>query len=446
MDLEDSYLEKHIKFFDLLEKDKKKYNLRENEFNLMKGVFFCNFNNDDKEKDLMSFSILYYLSSENGYDNIYYQAKIMCICWRYYLKLDNIMSEEEIDKFYKEVENKKLFDFYSDYGDYLLNKNNKSNLKIIEIFTTAVDKKGDLFSNFRAYQSLINYYDFYELMGDYDNISKILDFLLNEIVFERLSLTQFVILMGYLFKYCKFKEKIISNYLIYVKEINDYISINLIKTEKGEKINEDDKNDEDDDNIYAIKGNMYYFGFEGIEEKNLQKAIEFFDKACNITQSNYNKKIFKFIKFKVIKEMHSLKLISDDELIKEKKELIQFYMSCLNIENRISDCYIIGEDYYNGIVLKKDEALSKLLFETAEKRFCKIVVDWKIKSEIKQFLKNNKYNAENIFNDDICGMCYEQIVENIFIPCKHKLCSFCAELLKNEKKCPFCRTKIFGII
>ena len=440
LDLEDETLEKHTKFFDLLEKEKEKYNLSENEIYLMRGVFFCYFNSNDKEKDLIPFSTLYSLSPENDHDNVYYKAKNMCVFFRNYLKLESIMSEKEVDDFYEVIEKKQLFDLYSDYGNYLLDKYNKSNPKIIDILTIAVEN-GDLFSSFRVYQSLIDYYDFYELMENEEKASTILDFLLNEIVFERLLLGQFVILMGYLIKYSKFKEKIISKYLVYVKEINDYISMNLNKKENGEKINDDD------DYIYAIKGDIYYFGFEGIEEKNLQKALEFFDKASNITKSNYNQKRDKFIKFEVIKEMHSLKLISDDELSKEKKDLIQFYMNNLNIKYQISDCYLLGENYFNGITMKKDEALGRFLFETAvEKRFCKIVMDWKLKSDIKQFLKNNKNDTEKIFNDDICGICYERKIEKIFIPCKHKFCSFCAELLEKDKKCPFCRNTILGMI
>ena len=36
--------------------------------------------------------------------------------------LFNSISDEEIETFYKEIENKKLYEFYADYGNYLLNK------------------------------------------------------------------------------------------------------------------------------------------------------------------------------------------------------------------------------------------------------------------------------------------------------------------------------------
>ena len=45
-------------------------------------------------------------------------------------------------------------------------------------------------------------------------------------------MSYFVLVMGYLMKYSKFAEKINSKYLIYVKEINDYITSTSITKEK----------------------------------------------------------------------------------------------------------------------------------------------------------------------------------------------------------------------
>ena len=61
-----------------------------------------------------------------------------------------------------------------------------------------MDDKGFLFNAYRAYQCYIDYYDFEEIMQDYDKASTTLDFLLDEIVFEKLSLSYFIIFMGYL--------------------------------------------------------------------------------------------------------------------------------------------------------------------------------------------------------------------------------------------------------
>jgi RNA recognition motif-containing protein len=109
----------------------------------------------------------------------------------------------------KEIENKKLYEFYCDYGNYLLEIKDKINPKIIEIFTKGYEN-GHTFCNIGLYHSIITYYDFYEIMNNYDKAEILLDCLLDYIVFKKMMLSQFILLMGYLIKYSKFSKKIIS--------------------------------------------------------------------------------------------------------------------------------------------------------------------------------------------------------------------------------------------
>ena len=150
----------------------------------------------------------------------------------------------------KKNQNKKLYVFYGDYGNYLLDKKIRTNPKITELISIAANK-GFLFNAYRAYQCYIDYYDFEEIMQDYDKASTTLDFLLDEIVFEKLSLSYFIIFMGYLIKYSKSPDKIISKYLIYVKEINDFINSVLFRIDKE---NEEVK---DKEYYYAIKAYIF---------------------------------------------------------------------------------------------------------------------------------------------------------------------------------------------
>ena len=160
-------------------------------------------------------------------------------------------AEEEIESFYKEVENKKIYDIYGDYGNYLIDKYNKSNPEIIKILTSSAEY-GDLFSSFRAYQSLIDYYEFDEVMNDYNKACTILDLILDEVVFEKLLLGQFVLFIGYLIKYCKFPEKIIEKYSIYVKEIYNYIT-NSLKQKQVEQNKFSDEEDFEDRTFTAFQ-------------------------------------------------------------------------------------------------------------------------------------------------------------------------------------------------
>ena len=347
LDLEDPDLNKHQKFFELLYDKKETYNLTENEINLIKGTLFCYFYDENTDLHMISFSTMNSLVPENELDIAYYIAKNKCIFFNTYLKLNDAITDEEIKKFYAEIHDKKLYAFYGDYGNYLMDKENKATPKIIEIFSSGA-KQGFLFNSFRIYQCLINDYGFDAVMEDYEKASKILDHLLDEIVFENIANKPFVLLIGFLIKYSKFPEKIISKYLIYVKEINDYVSSVLQKKEKA-----NEAFTEEDEYLFIVKGYIYIFGFKDIEEQNLKKAVEYLDKGTNLTKKMYIKKNNEFIKYNVIKLMHNLNAITDEEFLKAKKDIITFFNKNLKLKYEINDCYIIGEDYFEGITKKK---------------------------------------------------------------------------------------------
>ena len=89
-------------------------------------------------------------------DYAYYHSKNKSIYFQTYLKLETQMiSESDIENFYKEIKDKKLYEFYSDYGNYLLDKKNKANEEIIKLFTTGA-KNGFLFCSFRNSSYLCN--------------------------------------------------------------------------------------------------------------------------------------------------------------------------------------------------------------------------------------------------------------------------------------------------
>ena len=439
LDLEDSDLQKHKLFFDLLYYQRDQYNLSENDVGLIKEVLFCYFEKDE-EKELF-LCMLNSLIPKSEYDYAYYHAKNKCIYFQNYFKRGKINAEEDIIKFYKEVQNKKLYEFYSDYGNYLLDKTDNSNPEIIDILTIAANE-GDLFGSFRVYQSLINYYDFDIIMDDYDKASTILDYLLDEIVFERLLLSQFILFIGLLIKYSKFVDKIISKYLVYVKEINDYVTTYLEKKVKENNI------EENDEYFYLIKAYIYYFGFKGVETQNFPKVIELLDKGTTICKDITNKKRNEYIKYKTRKIMNNLNLISDKEFLKAQKDFIEINSKGnRNLKYQIVDCYILGEDYFDGITKKQDRYNTMLIYKHAQNIFCETIVDWQLRKEVKSFLKNHEYKYEYQLKDETCCVCYEKKVNKFLIPCKHNFCSFCADKIEIEtKKCPICRSEILFII
>ena len=438
LDLEDGNLEKHPLFFDLLNYQREKYNLTENDINLMKGVFSCYFNKNE-DLNMISFAMLNSLVPKGELDLAYYHSKNKCIYLQTYLKLDKIISDSEIEKFYKEIEEKKLYEFYCDYSNYLLDEKIKANQEVIQLFSTAAEK-GYLFACFRIFQCLIDYYDFDEIMNDYDISSTLLNSLLDQIVFENLEFRRFILLMGFLYKYSKFSEKIMSKYLVYVKEINDNFNSILNKKEQENTITEED------DYYYAIKAYLYYFGFPGIEEQNYPKAIEYLDKASNLTSKTNNRKNNNFMIYNIKKTMYNIKLITDDELFQAKKNLIEFFSDKLSWKYEVVDSYVIGLDYLEGITQKKDETSALFIFDSTKKIFCKNTPDCFFKTEMKKIVAAHGGKLEYKYKDEICSICYTNKVDKIFIPCKHNFCSFCTKKLETDAKCPMCRSKIITII
>ena len=387
---------------------------------------------------MLSFSALNSLIPTSDFDYAYYHAKNKSIFYNAYLKL-NAITDSEIEKFYEEVEKKKLYKFYDDYGNYILDKKIRANPKTIELFSSAANQ-GYIFCGYRAYQCIIDYYDFEEIMQDYNKISNILDYLLDHIVFEKYSLSYFILVMGYIKKYSKYFEKINSKYLIYVKEINDYITSASIKKEAENTFSPEDGY------LYFIQGFIYFFGFKSIQEQNPYKAIEFLDKG-NCTEKMFMKKLIEFIKYNVKELMYNNKYISIGELNKAKKDLIEFFYNNLNLKYDIIDNYIIGEDFLEGITRKKDVASAFLIFNSAQNVFTKNIIECFLKKEINKYLKDNKNKIETKFNDEICCICYTNKVSKVFIPCKHYFCDFCADkLVKELKKCPVCRTEYLCIL
>ena len=145
--------------------------------------------------------------------------------------------------------------------------------------------------------------------------------------------------------------------------------------------------------------------------------------------------------------MHELNLLSNDEFIKAKKEIIKFISNNAKLKYEINDCYIIGEDFLEGLTRKKDEFVGLAIFNSTKNVFCQTIIDCYVRWEIKKQLEKLGDKIEIKFKDEICCICYTNKVSKMFIPCKHSFCDFCADKLEKElKKCPVCRTEYFCII
>ena len=95
----------------------------------------------------------------------------------------------------------------------------------------------------------------------------------------------------------------------------------------------------------------------------------------------YGKKIFEFIKYNAKELLYNNKFMTYDELIKAKKDLIVFYYDNLNLKYRIMDCYIIGEDFFEGVTRKKDEIAGLAIFNSTKNVFCQTIIDCYVRLE-----------------------------------------------------------------
>ena len=103
LDEEDGNLEKHIIFIDLLNYEKEKYNLTENDIYLMKNVLICYYQNNNKDESLMAFCQLNSLIPHNDNDIAYYEAKNKYVYFKKLLNIENYLIDKEIELFYEEI-------------------------------------------------------------------------------------------------------------------------------------------------------------------------------------------------------------------------------------------------------------------------------------------------------------------------------------------------------
>ena len=443
LDTEDETTEKHKQFIDLLDYKREDYNLTENDINLMRGVLTCYFHTDQDEEYYISFCQLKSMQPKNDHDYAYFEAMNKCIFFKDYLNIENAITDDEIKEFYNEIINKKIYQYYSDYGNYLLDKSSYITTEIIDIFKVSMENGND-YSRFRYYQCLLSYYDFNDYLNDYEKTSVVLNSLVDEVACECLSITQFILFVGILIKQSKFPEKINLNYLKYVNEINIYISY-LLKPENYNFMKENFKHDID--LVWRIKGFIYYFGFEGIEKQNMEKAIEHFEKSSSLSDRNFLKKENEYFIYRAKQILNKFHKVPDKEIIESKKKLGQIcFENQFNTKYNLFDCFILGKFFWEGIEVARDESIALMIFrKIINKKICNGIIDAKIKSQIKDFLKHHNQEITLKYKENICCICYENIPDSIICPCKHTFCSNCIEKIEENGKCPMCRRDILCV-
>lgn len=470
--LEDNNLSLLDRFFKYLKENYKLYNLNMSDLVLVHAVIKIIFTLDDDDKR-KSRSQLINLSKQNNFEATY---KLICF----------IEDKKEEKNFFAILYKNNYYRSFVDYALYLNEKNRKSDA--LNILKIAI-KNG-------YYSNILHYFDLFFEINDFDDIMKSPQEK-NDFLFIIGCIIDFIIADGVysFFEYIYIRHVCIKNFNFqnefkyfeeYTKEIVDY----LIKITEGSE--EDNKqrlkryciSPEYTNELYFVCGILYYYGIEGILEKNYNKSFNKIDISFKNSKSkSYKRFCYTYmykIKEKILKKENALnnknKQIpkEDKELIKIKNELFKMYYNEINGETfdnlSSSFFYYLSKLYKKKIGNKGDPLMEYIFMNKAansnggggiglnsfivyyRKYKSKKIIKEKNKDEYLEKLNTVEgyKNVEGYGEDgSICPICYDNKKTTICLPCKHFFCGKCMKKLVDKSKCPICRTIIimtFNII
>ena len=448
------------KFFKHLKTNFKIYNLQLSDLILISSVIKICYSQEYLND---SINQLIYLSDKNNLEAKY---KLLCLS----------ETHEDDKNIFEFLYKNKYYRSFLNYALFLYNKGDKN--KAMNILKIAL-KNG--------YYSVINYYFviFFEL-NDFENIMKspkekneflyIIGCLIDYIIADDIyTFYEYLYIRHICIKHFNFKKEFKENFGDYTKEIVDF----LIKITEGtesenkEKIKKYYVNNNSYNELYFACGILYYYGIEGILEKEYNKSFNKIKIAYDNSDSeSYKRYCYNYIyksKNKIYKQKSNSQneIKGDKEFIELKKNLFKMYYNGLyeqDIEYLSSSYFYYLSKLYNKKIGNDGDILMEYIFMNRAanydggkklrlnsfgiyyKRYkAKIKIKEKNKDEYYEKLKNIKgyMNIEGYGEDgSICPICYENKKSSICLPCRHLFCPTCLERLIDKNKCPVCRTII----
>lgn len=124
----------------------------------------------------------------------------------------------------------------------------------------------------------------------------------------------------------------------------------------------------------------------------------------------------------------------DTTLNIDAEKLNNLTKSISNQQNEIERLQSKLEKHEQIITKKKKEFNNKIVKSTQELS--------KLRDTMVNKKTNNKMsNKEEPSEDDLCRVCFDDVIQNVLVPCGHYiLCKDCSTIITDE--CPICRTKI----
>ena len=388
------------------------------------------------------------------------------------LMLDDNDQKEKIFSF---LEQHKYYRCYGDYALFLFKVMNKSQ-KALEILKEAISN-GILRGNYLFYDIYLSTIDFSKIKDNEsfnDNLLFLFNILIDNICLdEAFCYFEFFYLKKLCIKHFNFKDLIDKNFLEFEKGFVDILKQNSCSSASEEEI---EQKKELIKKLYIRKdyfsefnlacGTLYYYGIENIIEPDLKKSLIKFQISFDSSDSRSYKR---FCYSYVVRIKQKLYELNDSDITKEdlensKKQLFELYSKSIDLNNLP---YLSASFFYYLFVLYKrkwgnngDKIMEYICIKKASESKVKqpgtgtIISYYRkykstkiIKNEddiIKKILEMNNNNDSEGYGEDgtICPICMLNKRNNIFYPCKHKFCQFCAKKLMESYKCPICRSMI----
>jgi TPR repeat protein len=435
-----------------------KYKVDDCEIRFIEAMTLIKFNLSDEEIEF-GMTILKDLAENDGYLEAIY--KLACFHAK---QSDRFIKDRDIEiaaKYFKILEEKEFYKAFNDYGLFLYQEGMYD--KCLEVLKKGIDN-GNFRCYFLYYDCFLSKFDFEH--GDPNDLVNLLNFVCRDLV------TGNVFSFFEYFYTCKILQKHygITN-LDKTYEAEFLKIINIVYVDRSILSNNFAKGIVETEFLLSL-GFVYYIGINGGKDFELSEHLlkESFNMSSNFS---YKRFCYSYI-FKIRIKENCLEATSKEnggnsvltKLEKTKQKMYKIYMESLE-GTRLEDFsssyfYFLAKIYEYGWGCKKDDLSAYCYYlhgSTAKVKhlgtgtiiayFRRHKAGLKLRQEKYRLIAESieKMNPKEIStditdDDNLCCICYENLKDIIFYPCKHLMCIRCYEILKQNQRCPICRTKI----
>ena len=383
------------------------------------------------------------------------------------------IKKKDNEKYYLKLYENKYYMSYLDYALFLYNKGNK--LKALNVLKTAMANG--------YYTYILHYFDiFFDVYSFEDIMTKpkekneflfiigcIVDYLIADGIY---TFYEYIYIRYICLKHFNLGKEFNTYFNDYTKEIVKFL-IEITEgseEENKKKIKNYYINNEYFTELYFVCGIMYFYGIEGMLEKNYIKSLQKIKISLkNSEVKSYQRFCYTYL-FKIRKKLlnsNNENQLEEEESFEEiKTKLFNMYFEGIRdekIENLSSSFFYYLSKLYNKKIGNNGDIVMEYIFMNRavnskggggigltsfliyyRKYKAKKIMEEKNKEEYYEKLKNVEgYLDVEGYGEDgkTCPICYENKKTSLCLPCKHFFCHKCLKRL-TVKNCPLCRTII----